>query len=88
MGVYVGNTLTSEWVIFGSRIKGDVNNDGTVDVADISTIIDVMAAGEMAAPALASAADVNNDGSVDVADISTVIDIMAASARKTKELEK
>ena len=54
--------------------RGDVNGDGAVDVADISTIIDVMAG---KAQEHAKAADVNDDKTVDVADISTVIDIMA-----------
>ena len=81
-GVYVGGELTSEWVVFGSRVQGDVNGDGSVDVADIATVIAVMAAGDKADPALASAADVNDDGTVDVADIATVISIMAASARQ------
>ena len=57
-------------------IKGDVNGDGSVDVADIATIIDVMAKSGNDA-----AADVNGDGSVDVADIASVIDIMAELAR-------
>jgi surface protein len=52
--------------------NGDVNDDGSVDVADISTIIDIMA-GKI----VSRKGDVNIDGSVDVADISTVIDIMA-----------
>ena len=55
-----------------SPVKGDVNGDGTVDVADISSIISVMA-GDGNYPN----ADVNGDGTVDVADISTVISIMA-----------
>ena len=42
-GIYVGDELTSEWVVFGAKIKGDVNGDGTVDVADIATVIDIMA---------------------------------------------
>ena len=53
-------------------LKGDVNSDGTVDVADISAIISVMA-GTASYPA----ADVNGDATVDVADISSVISIMA-----------
>ena len=53
-------------------VKGDVNGDDTVDVADISAIISVMAG-----TADYSAADVNGDGTVDVADISSVISIMA-----------
>ena len=53
-------------------IKGDVNGDDAVDVADISAIISVMAGS-----ATYEYADVNNDGTVDVADISSVITIMA-----------
>ena len=53
-------------------IKGDVNGDTVVDVADISAIISVMAG-----TAQYPAADVNSDGTVDVADISNVITIMA-----------
>jgi hypothetical protein len=55
-----------------SPVKGDVNGDGTVDVADISSIISVMAG-----DGKYDNADVNGDGTVDVADISTVISIMA-----------
>ena len=57
-------------------LKGDVNGDGTVDVADISTIISVMAGS-----ATSAEADVNGDGSVDVADISTVISVMAGISK-------
>ena len=56
----------------GPDVKGDVNGDKVVDVADISAIISVMAG-----TATYPAADVNGDGSVDVADISNVISIMA-----------
>ena len=63
--------------------KGDVNIDGTVDVADISNIISVMAEGTEN-----DAADVNKDGTVDVADISSVISIMAASSRQGQSFDK
>ena len=53
-------------------LKGDVNEDGAVDVADISAIISVMAGTDGY-----EHADVNGDGTVDVADISSVITIMA-----------
>ena len=56
----------------GEVQKGDVNGDSAVDVADISAIITVMAAGTDD-----KTADVNGDGAVDVADISSVITIMA-----------
>lgn len=56
----------------GDQPKGDVNGDLTVDVADIASVIDVMAKGDNDA-----VADVNKDGTVDVADIATIIDVMA-----------
>ena len=56
-------------------IKGDVNGDGTVDVADISAIITTMAT--TVGSGFAASTDVNGDGTVDVADISAVINIMA-----------
>ena len=64
---------------FKDEPQGDVNGDSKVDVADIASVIDVMAKGDND-----KAADVNGDGKVDVADIATVIDIMAASARELK----
>ena len=61
---------------------GDVNSDGSVDVADIATIISVMANGSAGdSPA---SADVNGDGTVDVADIASVISIMASKSRSAK----
>ena len=62
-------------------LHGDVNVDGGVDVADIATIIDVMAG---KADEFAEHADVNGDGAVDVADIAEVISIMAELARKAQ----
>ena len=58
----------------GVSKPGDVNGDGTVDVADIASVISVMASSENSGVA---AADVNGDGKVDVADIATIISIMA-----------
>lgn len=57
--------------------KGDVNGDGTVDVADISTVISIMAGAALSDASAAGRADVNSDGGVDVADISSIVDIMA-----------
>ena len=61
-------------------LKGDVNGDGAVDVADIASIIDVMAKGTYDPEA-----DVNGDKTVDVADIATIIDIMAGKDVDTPE---
>ena len=72
------DTLTINVVDVDDYPKGDVNHDNIVDVADVATVISVMAA-EGDDPEKTRAADVNGDGVVDVADIATIIDIMAAS---------
>lgn len=76
--IYEGWTLRIEEGTPGGTpnpgVKGDVNGDGTVDVADISNIITIMADGSNDA-----SGDVNGDGTVDVADISNVISIMAGN---------
>ena len=58
----------------GIDVMGDVNGDGTADVADIACIIDVMAGKALE---YKDKADVNKDKTVDVADIAIIIDIMA-----------
>ena len=82
--------LYLEYHYGGDSLKGDVNGDGTVDVADISTIIDFMAGvgedsqsvgGDLQSPVSARKADVNADGIIDVADIAAVITIMAGGVK-------
>ena len=82
--VYVAvrhTTVSANWLAFfddftftglSLAMKGDVNRDGKVDVADIACIIDTMAGST-----IFDDADVNGDGNVDVADIGSVITIMA-----------
>ena len=53
---------------------GDLNGDGTVDIADAVTVLDLMATS-----AYDVAADLNNDGVVDIADFVSVLDIMAGN---------
>ena len=67
-------------IVAGTTDPYDVNADGSVDVADIASIIDVMAGN--GSDTVKAAADVNGDGTVDVADIASVIDEMAARARR------
>ena len=72
--VTTNTRLTSFTFRLIQQVTGDVNGDLSVDVADIATIISVMAG------AVASVqADVNGDGAVDVADIAEVISIMAGA---------
>lgn len=70
---YEGNSSWEEYEITKPKM-GDVNDDNSIDVADIGTVIDVMAG---KAFEYKDYADVNGDKNVDVADIATIIDIMA-----------
>jgi len=49
---------------------GDVNGDGDIDVADVTTLIAIILNGT---PASLDVADVNNDGDIDVADVTALI---------------
>ncbi len=75
--VWVQDPLTNQpmlKVFMTNGIKGDVNGDGIVDVADIASVIDCMSGNGKVSK---ERADVNGDGRVDVADIAAIIDIMA-----------
>ena len=62
-----------------ARLYGDVNADGTVDVADIASVISIMS-GDATLGSVAYYADVNGDATFDVADIASVISIMSGTA--------
>ena len=68
---YVDGTLH-----INAGLKGDVNQDGNVDVGDVMAVINIMAG----QPGQLNAAlgDVNEDGDVDVGDVMAIINIMAA----------
>lgn len=52
-----------------TTLRGDVNGDDEVNIADINAVVDVILSGT-----LIQAADVNSDGEVNVSDINAVID--------------
>ena len=52
---------------------GDVNHDGSVNIADVTTLIDYLLSDASAAPA---EADVNEDGSINIADVTALIDLL------------
>ncbi|MBQ6079166.1 MAG: SUMF1/EgtB/PvdO family nonheme iron enzyme [Muribaculaceae bacterium] len=53
---------------------GDVNGDGNVNIADVTSLIDVLLGG--ASQTTSSCADVNLDGSVNIADVTDLIDYL------------
>ena len=56
-----------------ASLKGDVNSDGEVNIADINAVIDTILTGDTNARA-----DVNGDSEVNIADINSLIDIILA----------
>lgn len=56
-------------------IPGDVNRDGSVDVGDISAIVNIIF-GDIDPNYNLDAADANKDGSIDVGDLSAIVNII------------
>ena len=72
MAVYkIGRNVSSGEV---PGIKGDVNGDGEVNIADVNAIINMILTGVMQPNG-----DVNGDGEVNIADVNAVIDIILRS---------
>lgn len=55
----------------GSALKGDLNNDKTVTVSDLTMMVNLILSGQYSKPA-----DLNNDGSVNVQDITILVNII------------
>ncbi len=62
-------------IVATSMLKGDVNHDGEVTVADVNAIIDVISQGTNDA-SLRERCDVNQDSEVTVADVNEVLDVI------------
>ena len=58
-----------------SFILGDVNDDGNVNIADVTKLIDYLL-GITSSPFDISAADVHSDGAINIADVTALIDLI------------
>ena len=59
-------------------IPGDVNGDGSVNIADVTSLIDYLLGSELESFD-AVAADVNGDGSINISDVTSLIDLLLTS---------
>ena len=64
--------------------KGDLNNDGSIDIADVNGVINVM----LGKAGMTPIADVNGDGQVDIADINIIINVMLGKATIEDDTDK
>ena len=61
--------------VHGDWVKGDVNGDGEVNIADVNALIDIILGADADADTKARA-DVNEDSEINVADVNALIDII------------
>ena len=64
-------SATCAVTVIKSGLKGDVNGDGSVNIADVNEVIDMILSGRYDA-----IGDVNGDGSVNIGDINALIAII------------
>ena len=57
------------------RIAGDTNMDGSVNISDVTTLVDYIL-NKNPNPCDVNACDVNNDGMVNIADVTALVDII------------
>ena len=62
----------SAWVELTALERGDVNGDGEINIADVTTLINLILRGG-ANPTDQPAADCNQDGSINIADVTVLI---------------
>ena len=62
-------------------LKGDVNGDGEVSIADINVIINIILGGNVDASTRARA-DVNEDNEINIADINSIVEIILNSSHQ------
>ena len=76
--------VADQWANFffepASFLLGDVNNDGSVTIADVTTLIDYLLSG--AGGINLDAADINGDGNVTIADVTGLIDMLLTGNAK------
>lgn len=70
-----GVEITFDDVACSVFLRGDVNCDGNVSIADVTCLIDLLLAGNQ----YPKSADVNDDGDVSIADVTSLIDLLLNS---------
>ena len=71
-GSYFDCELTASGVSVG-KVQGDVNGDGTVNVSDVTALVNMILG---VIPKDETLADVNSDGSVNVSDVTALVNLI------------
>ena len=77
--LYHYNWSNSSWVPYtgSSTMRGDVNGDGSVNISDVTALIDYLLTGNASGISL-SGADTNQDNSINISDVTALIDYLLA----------
>ena len=59
-----------------SRLPGDVNNDGEINVSDVTALISIILASDQ--HEVVDGTDVNEDGEMNISDVTALISIILA----------
>ena len=62
-------------IVTATGLRGDVNGDGSVNISDVTTLIDYLLSGNPSGVNL-TAADCNQDSSVNISDVTALIDYL------------
>ena len=65
----------SAWVDLTASTRGDVDGDGSVNISDVTALIDYLLSGN-ASGINVSAADCDQDNSVNISDVTSLIDYL------------
>ena len=59
-------------------LKGDVNRDGTITIADVTALVNIILGADAQAPYIYDhdAADVNGDGAITIADVTALVNVI------------
>ena len=82
LNLYKAADQWKEFLYGPSWLKGDVNGDGEVNIADINALIDIILGGSSDAEQKIRA-DVNEDGEINIADINALIDIILGPGNRS-----
>ena len=66
---------TEALIIAGQLLKGDVNGDGTITIADVTALVNIIL-GKGNTEYKQAIADVNGDGSITIADVTALVNII------------
>ena len=86
LGFYV-NATEANWVAIDNLVlryygpqpylRGDVNHDGVVTIADVTALVNIILAGDgLTSPSVVCYSDINADSSVTIADVTTLVNII------------